>query len=105
MSDRLGTWQWSALVLLFLIGVLVVYMLWPFHKYTFRLDPRQLLIQYVDGGSRATMPEMYRELALRLENDRASNWRIIQRLRLALQVALILLLLNILAWFVAIAQA
>ena len=80
-------------------------MLWPYHKYTFRLDPKQLLAQYVDVEARATMSEMYRGLALQIENDRASNWRIIQRLRLALQLALTLLLLNILAWFAAIGQA
>ena len=90
MSDRLGMWEWTALALLFLIGVLIVYMLWPYHKYTFRLDPKQLLGRYVDVETRVTMSEMYRELALQIENDRASNWRIIQRLRLALQLALIL---------------
>jgi hypothetical protein len=32
-----------------------------------------------------------------------NNWRIIQRLRVALQIALVLLLLNLLAWLFAIA--
>ena len=105
MPDRLGMWEWTALGLLFLIGVAIVYMLWPYHKYAFRLDPKQLLAQYVDVEARATMSEMHRGLALQIENDRASNWRIIQRLRLALQLALTLLLLNILAWFAAIGQA
>jgi hypothetical protein len=50
-----------------------------------------------------SMPAMHRALALRIKADMAGNWRIIQRLRVALQIALILLLLDILAWLFAIA--
>lgn len=105
MSDHLGFWEGTALALLFLIGVLIVYMLWPYHRYSFRLDPRQLLATYVDVEPRPTMADMHRELALRIEDDRIRNWRIITRLRWALQAALVLLLLNILAWFAAILPA
>ena len=104
LSDGLGTWDWIALALLFGIGVLIVFMLWPFHNYTFRFDPNELLRQYVDSDRRTTMSEMHRALALRIEADRRNNWRIIQRLRGALQLALILLLFEILAWCLAIAQ-
>lgn len=104
LSDGLGLWDWIALALLFGIGMLIVYMLWPFHNYTFRFDPNELLSQYVDNERRTTMAEMYRALALRIEVDRGNNWRIIQRLRVALQLALILLLFEILAWCLAIAQ-
>ena len=82
----LGTWEWVALALLFGIGVLVVYLLWPFHDYSFRFDPQELLKTYVDADRQLTMSEMYRALALRLEADCSSNWRIIQRLRVALQL-------------------
>ncbi|MER8867660.1 hypothetical protein NKI19_28865 [Mesorhizobium sp. M0751] len=47
---------------------------------------------------------MHRALALRIKSDMASNWRIIQRLRVALQLALFLWLLDILAWLFAIAR-
>lgn len=104
LSDGLGTWDWIALTLLFGVGALIAFLLWPYHSYTFRFDPRDLLKQYVDDDPRGTMSKMHRALALRIETDRATNWRIIQRLRLALQIALILLLLEILAWFIAIAR-
>lgn len=103
LSDGLGMWDWVALALLFGIGALVVFMLWPYHQYRFRFDPEELLRQYVDDDAGVTMSDMHRTLALRAETDRADNWRIIQRLRLALQFALIFLLLEILAWFLAIA--
>ena len=43
--------------------------------------------------------------ALRIKTDMANNWRIIQRIRVALQLSLIALLLEILAWLVAIGAA
>ncbi|RUX22188.1 hypothetical protein EOA23_24455 [Mesorhizobium sp. M2A.F.Ca.ET.042.01.1.1] len=103
LSDGLGLWDWVAVALLFAIGGLIVFLLLPFHKYMFRFDPEELLHQYVDGDRPAKMSAMYRPLALRIKNDMAGNWRIIQRLRLALQIALLFLLLDILAWLLAIA--
>jgi len=103
LSDGLGLWEWIAVALLFSIGGLIVFMLWPYHQYSFRFDPEELLREYVDGDGPTTMTAMHRALALRIKADMAGNWRIIQRLRMALQIALLFLLLNILAWLLAIA--
>ncbi|WP_224543492.1 hypothetical protein [Mesorhizobium sp. CA16] len=103
LSDGLGLWEWIAVSLLFSIGGLIVFMLWPYHQYSFRFDPEELLHQYVDGDGPASMSAMHRALALRIKADMAANWRIIQRLRVALQIALLFLLLDILAWLLAIA--
>lgn len=104
LADGLGPWDWVAAALLFVIGALIVFMLWPYHRYSFSFDAGDLLGTYVDGDRPATLSEMHRALAIRLKKDMASNWRIISRVRTALQVALIALLLNILAWFSAIAS-
>jgi hypothetical protein len=48
---------------------------------------------------------MHRALALRIKADMDNNWQIIRGLRMALQVSLLLLLLDILAWFVAIGSS
>ena len=103
LSDGLGGWDWIAATLLFVIGALIVFMLWPYHRYSFSFDPADLLRDYVDGDRGATLPQMHRALALRLKQDMANNWLIIRRLRAALQIALVALLCNILAWFAAIA--
>ncbi|MDX8501737.1 hypothetical protein RFM99_25395 [Mesorhizobium sp. VK4C] len=103
LSNGLGLWDWTAVALLFGIGGLIVFMLWPYHQYAFRFDPEELLNQYVDGDRLASMSAMHRALALRIKADMAGNWRIIQRLRMALQIALLFLLLDILAWLLAIA--
>jgi hypothetical protein len=105
LSDGLGAWDWIGVALLFAIGALIVFVLWPFYSYRFRFDPEQLLNDYVDSERRPTLAAMHRELALRIKADMAANWRIIQRLRLALQAALIFLLLEILAWLLAIVGA
>jgi hypothetical protein len=104
LSDGIGMWDWAALTLLFIIGALIVFMLWPYHSYKFRFDPKDLLRRYIDDGADVKMPEMYRALALRNEADRVDNWQVIQRLRIVLQFALIFLLFDILAWFLAIAR-
>jgi hypothetical protein len=104
LADGLGFWDWLAVILLFGLGVLIVLLLWPYYSYRFRFDPEELLSQYIDGREGVTLSAMHRALAVRIEADRVSNWRIIGRLRFALQLALILLLLEILAWLFAIAR-
>jgi hypothetical protein len=102
LSDGLGLWDWTAVALLLGIGVLIVLMLWPYYNLTFRFDPEDLLRRYVHAEPGASLSVMYVELALRIKTDMIGNWRIIQRIRVALQIALILLLLEIVAWLLSI---
>jgi hypothetical protein len=102
LADGVGGWDWLAMVLLMAIGALIAFLLWPYHHYRFRFDPQELLDRYVDTG--ATMASIHRELAVRIKHDMASNWRVIQRLRIALQLSLVLLVFEILAWLLAIAR-
>jgi hypothetical protein len=103
LSDGLGAWDWAALLLLFLVGALIVFILWPYYNYSFRFDPEELLATYVDRETPASLTEMRRILALRIKQDMTNNWRIIQPMRVALQMALILFLLEILVWLLSIA--
>jgi hypothetical protein len=98
LSDGLGFWDWIAVALLLSIGVLIAFMVWPFYNYTFRFDPEELLRQYVDGDSAATRSEIHRELALRIKADMNDNWRVIQRIRIAVQLSLVFLVAEILGW-------
>jgi hypothetical protein len=103
LADGIGVWDWIAISLLFGIGVLTVFMLWPYYNFSFRFDAEELLHDYVDERV-ATMAEMHRALSVRMERDRRRNGRIVHRMREALQVALVLLLVEILAWLFSIAQ-
>lgn len=102
LADGLGLWDWVAVVLLFLVGALIAFMLWPYYNVTFRFDPEELLTSFVDRDDPATMSAIHRTLALRIKADMISNWRVIQPIRAALQLALVLLLLEMLAWFLSI---
>jgi len=104
LADGLGFWDWTGVVLLLAIGILTVLLLWPYYNLTFRFDPADLLAQYVDGATPQTMSEMHRALALRIEDDWHRNGRIVRRLREAFQLALVLLVLEILVWMFAIAE-
>jgi hypothetical protein len=103
LADGVGAWDWIALALLLAIGALAVFLLWPYYNFSFRFDPEDLLARYVDVAEPLPMAALHRELALRIKSDWQQNGRIVRRLREALQIALILLLLEILAWLVSIA--
>jgi uncharacterized membrane protein len=104
LADGVGAWDWIAIVLLFAIGGLTVVLLWPYYDLSFRFDPEDLLARYVDDGSTATMSTIHRELALQIKADWRRNGRIVHRLRVTFEVALVLLLFNILAWLFSIAD-
>ena len=103
LTDGLGAWDWLAVVLLLATRALTVVLLWPDDSLSFRVDAQDLRDTYVDGEAPATMAGMHRELALRIKADWHRNGRIVRRLRESFQLALILLLLNILAWLFSIA--
>jgi hypothetical protein len=105
LADGVGAWDWIALGFLFAIGSLAVLLLWPYYNLTFRFDPEHLLARYVDVAEPMSMSAIHRELALQIKSDWQQNGRIVRRLREALQLALILLLFEIVAWFVSIAEA
>ena len=68
-------------------------------------DDGGLVHGYVDVADPPPMTVVHRELALQIKADWQQNGRLVRRLREALQVALILLLLEIVAWLLSIAQA
>jgi hypothetical protein len=104
LADGLGAWDWIALWLLLAIGALAVFLLWPYYNLTFRFDPEHLLARFVDVAEPPPMAAVHRELALQIKTDWQQNGRTVRRLREALQLALILLLLEILAWLFSIAE-
>jgi len=103
LSDGVGSWDWTAIALLLLIGALTVVLLWPYYNLAFRFDPEVLLERYVDADQPASMQDIHRMLALQIKSDFARNGRIVRRLRETFQVALVLLLAEIMAWMFSVA--
>jgi hypothetical protein len=104
LDDGVGAWDWIALGLLVAIGCLAVFLLWPYYNLTFRFDPEVLLARYVDVAEPPALALIHRELAIEINADWQANGRIVRRLREALQVALILLIAEIAAWLISIAE-
>jgi hypothetical protein len=104
LEDGVGAWDWIALALLVAIGALAVLLLWPYYNLTFRFDPEDLIARYVDVAEPKPMAAIHRGLALQIKADWVQNGRVVRRLREGLQVALILLLLEIVAWLFSIAE-
>jgi hypothetical protein len=105
LADGLsGVWEWLGVVVLFTIGALTCVLLWPYYRMSFRFDAQDLLTDFVDRTPPATLSEMHRSLSLHIRSDWQSNGRLIRRMREAFQVALVLLLLDILVWLLAVAD-
>jgi hypothetical protein len=104
LTNGVGGWDWLAISLLLLIGALTVALLWPYYNLTFRFDPEELLTTYVDTDQPVSMNDIHRRLALRIKADWQRNGRIVRRLREMLQIALVVLLAEILAWMLSIAS-
>jgi hypothetical protein len=103
LADGLGLLDWTALALLLCIGALTVTTLWPYYDLTFRFDAEDLLRAYVDVEPVPSLSQVHRGLALEARRYFHRNGRIVRRLREAIQVALVLLLLEIVAWMLSIA--
>jgi hypothetical protein len=104
LEDGVGAWDWIALALLVAIGALAVLLLWPYYNLTFRFDPEDPIARYVDVAEPKPMAAIHRGLALQIKADWVQNGRVVRRLREGLQVALILLLLEIVTWLFSIAE-
>jgi len=105
LTDGVGAWDWVGLTLLTAIGALAAVLLWPYYNLSFRFDPGDLLARYVDIAEPMAMSTIHRELTLQIQSDWEQNGRIVRRLREALQLGLILLLCEIVAWLASIAGA
>lgn len=102
LADGLDGWDWPGLFLLLLIGVLAIVIVWPYRTAGFRSDVDDLVHRFVDED--VNIDEMHRQLALQMQRDRMQNIPVIRRMRLAFGVALACLVLEILAWMMALIQ-
>jgi hypothetical protein len=96
--------NWIAIGLLFGIGALTVLLLGPYYNLRSASTHRSCWTSTWEAPQPASLSEMYRGLALRIKADSARNGRVVRRMREAFQLASVLLLLQILAWFLSIAR-
>lgn len=99
LADGLDGWDWPGLVLLLLIGFLAGVIVWPYHSAGFRSDVDDLVHRFVEAD--LDIDEMHRQLALGMQGDRLQNIPVIRRMRFSFGIGVACLILEILAWMLA----
>ncbi|HEX8067793.1 MAG TPA: hypothetical protein VF520_14840 [Thermoleophilaceae bacterium] len=94
---------WIAIALFLCLGAATVAIVWP-EREGFDVDPARFIAAYVEGDPRPTAALAYRELALNRVEALKSNVPEVTRSVAALRAAGVLLVVEIAAWIVALAQ-
>ena len=104
LQDQKPTgWSWVAVGAFVAVGLLTIWILLPRRGWTFRMSARKLIREYVEGDKPADLPEMYRDLALHLENHFEANQKRLGQLFLRLRVASGILVGEIVLWLFVLA--
>jgi hypothetical protein len=91
-------WSWLAIGAFVAVGLLTIWILLPRRGWTFRMSARSLIKDYIEVERPADLPEMYRDLALHLENHFEGNQKRLDRLFWLLRSASVLLVAEIVLW-------
>jgi hypothetical protein len=95
--------SWVAIALFFLLGVVVVLILWPRTGWEFAATPRRLVATYIETEEPLDISGIYRDLSFHMEDSYVKNQDRIDRLIVYLRVASGLLTLEIVTWIVDLA--
>ena len=104
LSDgRLGIAGWAAVAAFVLAAVRVVAMLWPLPGWRFAVDARAYIGTYLErpGAEPFELQRIHRDLALHMASSFARNRKHVVSLVRALRTAMLLLVLEIIAWVIA----
>ncbi len=95
---------WVVVALVGLAGVLatVLYINWP-RKWDWRVNPKSMLKDYVEAAEPATLDSMRRDLALHLNDAHVANEKKLRRLWKALRIGMGSLVVEVVAFIVALA--
>ncbi len=85
-------------------GTALVWLLWPREGWRFRFGPKRIIADYVESKEPADLDEMHRDLALHLAENLSANDIKLRRLWRGFELSCSLLVVEIVAWIVALAQ-
>jgi hypothetical protein len=97
-------WTWVAVCAFALVGVCVLAVLWPRSDWSFNASASDVIAVYIEPDP-LTLPEIHRDLALHRGAAYDANARQLQQLFVVFRIGLVLLVLEISAWLVALAEA
>ena len=101
----LTTWSWFAIFAFGAIAATALVILWPRRDWEFVAGPRRIVATYVETEKPLPLPQIYRDLALHMEDSYDENEVRLQRLMVAFRVAAVSLGVEVLAWVVDLASA
>lgn len=94
---------WVAIGCFVLVGFAVLLVLWPSRNWVFSISPGELVVTYLEPeeGDPLAVHAIHRDLALHMGRNAAANRRQLAMLTLLFRAGTLLLVLEMLAWIVA----
>jgi hypothetical protein len=100
-GDHLSGWVWAAVGTFIVVGGCVLLVLWPRSDWSFSASAADIIAEYIEPDP-VELPVVYRDLALHRSYDR--NARELGRLFTVFRVGLVVLVVEVAAWVVALAD-
>ena len=94
-----GVTGWTALACFGVIGVAVLIVLWPGHRWLFTANPRSFVVAYIEHPAGALdVPAIHRDLVAYMARRYIANARRLDTLTLVFTVCAELLVCEVMAW-------
>ena len=102
-GDELSAWVWVAVVAFMIVGGCVLTVLWPRTDWSFNASAADIIADYIEPEP-VEFPRVQRDLALHRSAAYDGNARQLGRLFQVFRVGLIVLVFEVAAWLVALAE-
>ena len=96
--------SWAALLCFVAVAAASLAVLWP-REWNVTADLRDVIDTYIESAEPAPIEDLHRELSLHMRGSHLENRKGIRKLIVLLQVASVLLAVEVVLWIVAIAMA
>ena len=102
-GDGLSPWVWVAVIAFIVVGGCVLTVLWPRSDWSFNASAADIIAEYIEPEP-VDFPLVQRDLALHRSAASDGNARQLGRLFLVFRIGLIVLVVEVGAWVVALAE-
>ena len=102
-GDGLSGWVWVAVIAFIVVGGCVLAVLWPRSDWSFNASAAEIIAEYSEPEA-VEFPLVQRDLALHRSTTYDENARQLGRLFLVFRIGLIVLVIEVAAWVVALAE-
>lgn len=103
-NGRLTFASWLAIGAFVALGGRVLSILLPQRDWEFTAIPRRIIGTYIESGEPLSLPQLYRDLALHMEDSYEQNGRRMRALVRFFRAATFLLTVEVVAWIADIAE-